>query len=196
MNLIPYVVEDTGRGERSMDIFSRLLMDRIVLIGTAIDDRVANNVIAQLLFLATDDPDQEIKIYINSPGGDVSAGLAVYDTMMYLSSSCCISTMCVGNACSIAALLLASGTKGHRSSLPHSRIMIHQPFGAVYGRASEIELQAEEMLRIKGYVHDILAKLTGKTKEEIEVDIDKERSLSPTDAINYGLIDVKCANKS
>lgn len=187
MSLTPYVIEDTGRGERSMDIFSRLLMDRVVFIGTEIDDHVANTVVAQLLFLVTDDPKKDINIYINSPGGYISSGLAILDTMRFL--GCDINTYCIGQAASMAALLLAAGTKGKRHVLPHSRIMIHQPLGGVGGTSADIVLQADEILRNKKTVSEILAGSTGKSVEQIITDSDRDRWFSAEEAVKYGLVD-------
>lgn len=187
MSLVPYVIEDTGRGERSMDIYSRLLKDRIVLIGQPIDDHLANIVIAQLLFLMTDDPKKDIQIFINSPGGYVTAGLAIYDTIRFL--GCDVNTYCIGQAASMGALLLAAGKKGKRKALPHSRIMIHQPAGGIIGTSADIKLQAQEILRLKEYLAEILAECTGQTKEKIYKDFDRDFFMSPKEAIEYGLID-------
>ena len=183
----PYVIERTTRGERSYDIFSRLLMDRIVFLGTAIDDNVANIIIAQLLFLQAEDPEKDIYVYVNSPGGSVYAGLAIYDTMQYLSAP--VNTMCMGMAASMGALLLAAGTKGKRSALPNSRIMIHQPSGGSQGTASDIEIQAREILYARERLNQILAKHTGQTVEQIADDVDRDRFMSPEEAVQYGLID-------
>ena len=187
MALIPYVVEDTGRGERSMDIYSRLLKDRIVLIGEEISDHLANTVIAQLLFLMTDDPKKDILIFINSPGGYITAGLAIYDTIRFL--GCDVSTYCIGQAASMGALLLAAGTKGKRKALPHSRIMIHQPAGGVMGTSADIKLQAKEILTLKQYLGEILSECTGQTIEKILKDSDRDFFMSPQEAIDYGIID-------
>jgi len=187
MSLVPYVIEDTGRGERSMDIYSRLLKDRIVLIGQQIDDHLANVVIAQLLFLMTDDPKKDIQIFINSPGGYITAGLAIFDTIRFL--GCNVNTYCIGQAASMGALLLAAGTKGKRKALPHSRIMIHQPSGGVMGTSADIKLQAAEILRLKDYLSEILADCTGQSKEQIIKDSDRDFFMSPAEAIKYGLID-------
>ncbi|MEZ5315170.1 MAG: ATP-dependent Clp protease proteolytic subunit [Chlamydiales bacterium] len=187
MTLVPYVIEDTGRGERAMDIYSRLLKDRIVLIGTQIDEHLANNVIAQLLYLKSDDPKKDIQVFINSPGGYITAGLAIYDTMRFL--GCDVNTYCIGQAASMGALLLAAGTKGKRRALPHSRIMIHQPSGGIMGTSDDIRLQAEEILRLKQYLADILAECTGQTVKKILADSERDCFMSPKEAIEYGLID-------
>lgn len=187
MTLVPYVIEDTGRGERAMDIYSRLLKDRIVLIGTAIDEHLANTVIAQLLFLMSEDPKKDIQIFINSPGGYITAGLAIYDTMRFL--GCDINTYCIGQAASMGALLLAAGTKGKRKALPHSRMMIHQPSGGIMGTSADIKLQADEILRLKDYLSQILADCTGQTVQKIIEDSDRDFFMSPEQAIEYGLID-------
>jgi ATP-dependent Clp protease, protease subunit len=183
----PYVIERTSRGERSYDIFSRLLMDRIVFLGTPVDDNVANIIIAQLLFLEAEDPERDIYLYINSPGGSVYAGLAIYDTMQYLKAP--VSTMCMGMAASMGAVLLAAGTKGKRSALPNSRIMIHQPSGGSQGTAADIEIQAKEILYARERLNQILADHTGKPVEQVAEDVDRDRFLSPEDAQTYGLID-------
>ena len=187
MTLVPYVIEDTGRGERAMDIYSRLLKDRIVLIGQAIDEHVANTVIAQLLYLMSDDPKKDIQVFINSPGGYITAGLAIFDTMRFL--GCDVNTYCIGQAASMGALLLAAGTKGKRRALPHSRIMIHQPSGGIMGTSADIKLQAEEILRLKQYLAEILADCSGQTVEKILEDSERDFFMSPQDAIDYGLID-------
>lgn len=187
MTLVPYVIEDTGRGERSMDIYSRLLKDRIVLIGEEITDHLANIVIAQLLFLMTEDPKKDIQIFINSPGGYITAGLAIYDTIRFL--GCDVSTYCIGQAASMGALLLAAGTKGKRRALPHSRIMIHQPSGGIFGTSSDIEIQAVEILRLKQHMSEILSDCTGQTKEKILLDSERDYFMDPVQAIEYGLID-------
>jgi ATP-dependent Clp protease protease subunit len=181
------VVEQTGRGERAYDIFSRLLKERIVFVGSEVDDGVASLVIAQLLFLESEDPDKDISVYINSPGGSVSAGLAIYDTIQYIRPN--VATICIGMAASMAAVLLAGGTKGKRSALPNSRIMIHQPWGGAQGTASDISIQAEEILRTKRRLNEILASHTGKPLEQIEKDTDRDRYMSSEDAKAYGLID-------
>lgn len=187
MNLVPIVIEQTARGERAYDIYSRLLKDRIIFIGTPIDDNVANLVIAQLLFLTAEDPEKEISLYINSPGGYVTAGLAIYDTMQFIQSP--VATICIGQACSMAALLLAGGTKGKRGALANSRIMIHQPWGGVQGQVTDIEIQTRELINIKKIVNNILAKHTGKSIEEIERDTERNFFMSPIEALEYGLID-------
>jgi ATP-dependent Clp protease protease subunit len=183
----PYVIERGSRGERSYDIFSRLLMDRIIFMGSAVDDNVANIIIAQLLFLEADDPGKDIFLYINSPGGAVYSGLAIYDTIQYMQSP--VNTMCMGMAASMGALLLATGTKGKRSALPNSRIMIHQPSGGSQGTASDIEIQAREILYARERLNQILAKHTGQTVEQIADDVDRDRFMSPEEAVQYGLID-------
>jgi ATP-dependent Clp protease protease subunit len=184
---VPFVLEQTERGERSMDIFSRLLMDRIIFIGTPINDTVASLVTAQLLFLESQDPDKDINIYINSPGGSVTAGLAIYDTMQFVKPA--IATTCVGQAASMGAVLLAGGTAGKRFALPNARIMIHQPHGGMQGQATDIEIQAREMLRIKRKLNEILARHTGKTLDQIEVDSDRDRFMTAEEALEYKLID-------
>jgi len=191
--LVPIVVEQTNRGERSYDIYSRLLKDRIIFIGTPIDDYVANLVIAQLIFLEADDPGQDIFIYINSPGGVVTSGLAIYDTMQYVKPD--IQTICIGQAASMGAVLLAAGAKGKRHSLPNSRIMIHQPSGGYQGQASDIEIQAKETLKIKERLNGILAKHTGKTKEELEKDSDRDYFMAAEEARAYGLVDEVIASR-
>ena len=185
--LVPMVVEQTGRGERAYDIFSRLLKERIVFIGTPIDDVIASLVIAQLLFLESEDPDKDINLYINSPGGSVSSGLAIYDTMQYIRPD--VSTICIGLAASMGAVLLTGGAKGKRSGLPNSRIMIRQPWGGVQGTASDISIQAEEILRTKKRLNEILAHHTGQPLEVIERDTDRDRYMSSEEAKTYGLID-------
>ena len=187
MTLVPYVVEDTGKGERAMDIFSRLLKDRIVLIGQEITEQLANVVIAQLLFLMSEDPKKDIQIFINSPGGYITAGLAIYDTVRFL--GCDVNTYCIGQAASMGALLLAAGTKGKRRALPHSRIMIHQPSGGVMGTSLDIKLQAEEILRLKQYLAEILAECSGQSVKKILVDSERDFFMSPQEAIDYGLVD-------
>ncbi|HET7275689.1 MAG TPA: ATP-dependent Clp endopeptidase proteolytic subunit ClpP [Longimicrobiaceae bacterium] len=183
----PYVIERSSRGERSYDIFSRLLMDRIVFLGSAINDDVANIVIAQLLFLQADNPEKDIYMYINSPGGSVYAGLAIYDTMQYLSSP--VNTYCMGIAASMGSFLLAAGTKGKRYSLPNSRIMLHQPSGGSQGTAADIEIQAKEILYIRERLNAIYAERTGQPVEKIMDDLDRDRFMSPEEAKDYGLID-------
>jgi ATP-dependent Clp protease protease subunit len=181
------VIEQTSRGERAYDIYSRLLKDRIIFLGTAIDDNVANTVIAQLLFLEADDPDKDIYLYVNSPGGVVTAGLAIYDTMNYI--KCPVSTICIGQAASMGALLLASGTKGKRFSLPHARIMIHQPMGGFQGQATDIEIHAREILNMKDTLNKILANHTGQQLDKIRTDTDRDFFMSGDDAKTYGIVD-------
>ena len=183
----PYVIERTSRGERSYDIFSRLLMDRIVFLGSAVDDNVANIIIAQLLFLDAEDPDRDIYLYINSPGGSVYSGLAIYDTMRHLRAP--VSTFCVGMAASMAAVLVAAGEKGKRAALPNSRIMIHQPSSGAHGTASDIEIAAKEILHIRENLNGILAFHTGQSAERIAEDVDRDRFMSPLEAVDYGIID-------
>jgi len=185
--LIPMVIEQSSRGERAYDIFSRLLKDRIIFLGTAINDEIANLLIAQLLFLESEDPGREINFYINSPGGSVTSGLAVYDTMQYIKPD--IATVCIGQAASMGALLLAAGTAGKRYSLPNARIMIHQPMGGVQGQASDIALQAKEILRLKETLNDILAKHTGKPLDRIQKDTDRDFFMSGDESKKYGIID-------
>jgi ATP-dependent Clp protease protease subunit len=187
MSLVPIVVERSNRGERAYDIFSRLLKDRIIFLGDAIEDHVANLVIAQLLFLVAEDPDKDINLYINSPGGVVTAGLAIYDTMQYL--KCPVSTICIGQASSMGALLLTAGTKGKRFALPNARIMIHQPLGGVQGQATDIDIQAREILRMRETINGILVHHTGQSMENIRRDTDRDFFMSPEQAREYGLID-------
>ncbi len=184
---IPFVIEKTSRGERQYDIYSRLLEDRIVFIGSPIDDSVANVVIAQLLFLQKENKNQDINIYINSPGGSVTAGLAIYDTMQFV--QCPVATYCIGQAASMGAVLLAAGTKGKRHALPNSRIMIHQPWGGVQGTAEDISIQAEEILRLKRRLNEILALHTGQPVEKIEKDADRDFHMDSQEAKDYGLVD-------
>ena len=183
----PYVIERTSRGERSYDIFSRLLMDRIVFLGTGIDDNVANIIVAQLLFLDAEDPERDIFMYINSPGGSVYSGMAIYDTMQHLRAP--VATFCVGMALSMGAVLLTAGAKGKRNSLPNSRIMLHQPSGGSQGTAADIEIAAKEILHIRGRLNQIIAKHTGQSVERIADDVDRDRFMSPQEAVEYGLID-------
>jgi len=185
--LVPMVVEQTGRGERGYDIYSRLLVDRIVFLGTPVDDTVSNVIIAQLLFLQMTDPKKDIHLYINSPGGSVTAGLAIYDTMQFL--TCDVNTYCIGQAASMGAVLLAAGTKGKRYALPNARIMIHQPWGGVQGQATDISIQAQEILRLKDRINEILAKHCGKSVETVARDTDRDRFMSAEDAKTYGLVD-------
>jgi ATP-dependent Clp protease protease subunit len=187
MSIVPIVIEQTGRTERAYDIYSRLLKDRIIFLGTAIDDNIANVVIAQLLFLQTEDPDKDIHIYVNSPGGSVTAGLAIYDTMQYVKPNIC--TYCIGQAASMGALLLCAGTAGKRFSLPNSRIMIHQPIGGFYGQATDVEIHAREILKMKDLLNSILAKHTGQDLEKIRVDTERDYFMSGDDAKQYGLVD-------
>jgi ATP-dependent Clp protease protease subunit len=187
MNLIPMVVEQSDRGERAYDIFSRLLKERIIFIGTPIDDDVANLIIAQLLFLDGEDSGKEISIYVNSPGGVVSAGLAIYDTMQYIKSPC--TTICVGQAASMAAVLLTAGAKGKRYALPNSRVLIHQPMGGAQGQASDIEIHAKEILKLREELNKILSKHTGQTIKKIEKDTDRDYYMSAEEAKEYGIID-------
>lgn len=187
MNYVPIVVEQTARGERSYDIYSRLLKDRIVFLGGPIDDTVANIIIAQLLFLEAEDPDKDIHLYINSPGGVVTAGMAIYDTMQYVKPQ--VSTICVGSAASMGAVLLTSGATGKRYALPHSRVMIHQPLGGVQGQATEIEIHAREILRMREELNGILTRHSGRTLEEIKADTERDHFLSAEEAKDYGLID-------
>ncbi len=183
----PYVIERSSRGERTYDVFSRLLMDRIIFLGTPINDDVANVVIAQLLFLEADNPERDIHIYINSPGGSVSAGMAIYDTMQFLKSP--VNTNCMGLAASMGSFLLAAGRPGKRSALPHSRIMIHQPSGGTQGTASDIEIQAREILYLRAKMNELMAKHTGRPVEQIERDMDRDRFMSADEAKSYGIID-------
>jgi ATP-dependent Clp protease protease subunit len=187
MTLIPMVVEQDGRGERAFDIYSRLLKDRIIFLGSTINDDVANIVIAQMLFLEADNPDKDISIYINSPGGIVTAGLAIYDTMEFVKPS--VSTICVGQAASMGALLLSAGTKGKRFALPHARILIHQPMGGFQGQASDIDIQAREILRMKEELNNILVKHTGQDPEKINLDTDRDFFMSGQQAKEYGIVD-------
>ncbi|MBI3800310.1 MAG: ATP-dependent Clp endopeptidase proteolytic subunit ClpP [Deltaproteobacteria bacterium] len=187
MNIIPTVIEQTGMGERAYDLFSRLLKDRIVILGSAITDDVAGIIAAQFLFLESEDSEKDIHFYINSPGGSVTAGMAIYDTMQYVRPD--ISTLCVGQAASMGALLLAAGAKGKRYALPHARVMIHQPWGGVEGQASDIGIHAREILRVRDELNQILCKHTGQTLTRIERDTDRDRFLSSREACDYGLID-------
>lgn len=187
MSIIPIVIEQTGRTERAYDIYSRLLKDRIVFIGNPIEDILANTVIAQLLFLQTEDPDKDIHLYINSPGGVVSAGLAIYDTIQYIKPD--IATYCIGQAASMAALLLTAGTKGKRFVLPHSRVMIHQPIGGFYGQATDVEIHAREILKMKESLNKILSKHTGQPLDKIQVDTERDYFMSGQEAKDYGIVD-------
>jgi len=187
MNLVPMVVEQSPRGERSFDIYSRLLRERIIFLGTSVGDDVTSSLVAQLLFLEAEDPDKDITFYINSPGGSVTAGLAIYDTMQYV--KCDIATLCMGQAASMGALLLAAGTAGKRYALPNSRIMIHQPMGGYQGQATEIDIHAQEILRMRDDLNKILAKHTGHTVKKLKNDTDRDNFMSPTEAKKYGIID-------
>ncbi|WP_400162651.1 ATP-dependent Clp endopeptidase proteolytic subunit ClpP [Brevibacillus sp. TJ4] len=187
MNLIPTVIEQTNRGERAYDIYSRLLKDRIIFLGTPINDTVANIVVAQLLFLQAEDPDKDIHLYINSPGGSITAGMAIYDTMNFIKPD--VSTICVGMAASMGAFLLAAGAKGKRFALPNSEVMIHQPLGGAQGQASDIEIAAKRILRMRDHLNRILAERTGQPLERIEKDTDRDNFLSAAQAVEYGLID-------
>ena len=187
MTLIPMVVEQDGRGERAFDIYSRLLKDRIIFLGTAIDDEVSNLVIAQMLYLESEDPDKEIFFYLNTPGGHVSSGLAIYDTMQYIKPAVC--TVCMGQAASMGALLLAAGQKGKRYALPHSRILIHQPLGGFSGQATDIDIQAREILRLKEDLNQILAELTGQPMKKITADTERDYYMTGAQAREYGIID-------
>ena len=185
--LIPIVVEQSSRGERAYDIYSRLLKDRIIFIGDQVNDGIANTVIAQMLFLESEDPDKDINVYINSPGGSVTAGLAIYDTMQYIKPD--VATICMGQASSLAALLLASGAKNKRYSLPHARVMIHQPLGGVQGQATDIDIQAREIMKIKSAIHDILVEHTGQKIEKIREDTERDFFMSSYEAKEYGIVD-------
>ena len=192
-NLVPIVIEQTGRGERAYDIYSRLLRDRIVILGGGINDDVSNLVVAQLLFLESEDPEKDIFLYINSPGGSVTAGLAIYDTMQYIKPD--VSTLCIGQAASMAAWLLASGAKAKRYALPHARIMIHQPLGGVQGQAADIDIQAREILRLREQMNNILVKHTGQSLKKVEKDTDRDLFMTGKQAVEYGLIDEVIANR-
>lgn len=190
----PYVIERSSRGERSYDVYSRLLMDRIIFLGTPVNDDVANMIIAQLLFLEADNPGRDIHLYINSPGGSVSAGLAIYDTMQFLKSP--VNTICMGLAASMGAFLLTAGAKGKRSALPNSRIMIHQPSGGASGTAADIEIQAKEIIYLRSRMNELMAKHTGRPLEQIERDVDRDRFMSAAEAVQYGLIDQVVASRA
>ncbi|HOD29859.1 MAG TPA: ATP-dependent Clp endopeptidase proteolytic subunit ClpP [Syntrophales bacterium] len=194
MPLIPMVIEQDGRGERAFDIYSRLLKDRIIFLGTAIDDDVANLIIAQLLYLESEDPDKEIFFYLNSPGGHVSSGLAIYDTMQYIKPTVC--TVCMGQAASMAALLLAAGQRGKRYALPHTRILIHQPLGGFQGQATDIDIQAREILRLKDELNKILASVTGQELSKIMMDTERDYFMTPEQARHYGIIDEIIAKRA
>jgi ATP-dependent Clp protease protease subunit len=187
MSVIPIVIEQTGRSERAYDIYSRLLRDRIIFLGTAIDDHVANTVVAQILFLQTEDPDKDIHIYVNSPGGIVTAGLAIYDTMQYVKPN--IATYCIGQAASMGALLLAAGTKGKRFSLPHARVMLHQPMGGFQGQATDIEIHAREILKMKDTLNQIISRHTVQPLDKIRTDTDRDFFMSAHEAREYGVVD-------
>lgn len=187
MSFVPTVVEQSSRGERSFDIFSRLLRERIIFLGTPIDDMVANLVVAQMLLLDSENPEKDIMLYINSPGGSVTAGFAIYDTMQHIRSD--VSTICLGQAASMGAFLLSSGTKGKRLALPHSRVLIHQPLGGAQGQATDIEIQAAEIIRIKRSLNEILATNTGQSIKKIEKDTDRDYIMTPEEALEYGMID-------
>ena len=193
MPLVPMILETTGRTERAYDIYSRLLKDRIIFLGTAINDEIANLIVAQLLFLQSDDPNKDISLYINSPGGSVTAGLAIYDTMQFL--KCDINTYCIGQAASMGAVLLAAGTKGKRFALPNSRVMIHQPWGGAQGTASDISIQAREILKIRDTLLKILSDASGKTVEEVGKDSDRDFFMSADEAKEYGLVDKVISHK-
>ena len=193
MNYVPMVVEQSGRGERAYDIYSRLLKDRIIFLGGPIDDNVANVVIAQLLFLESEDPDKDIHLYINSPGGVVTAGLAIYDTMQYIKPD--VSTICIGQAASMGSVLLAAGAKGKRYALPYSRIMIHQPLGGVQGQSTDIQIQAREILRIRETLNEILSRHTGQSVKKLTEDTERDNFMSALEAKKYGLIDEVITNR-
>lgn len=193
MALIPMVVEQTSRGERAFDIYSRLLKDNIIFLGTPIDDQIANLIVAQLLFLEAEDPEKDINVYINSPGGSVTAGLAIYDTMQFIRPD--VTTICVGMCASMGALLLTAGAKGKRFALPNSRILIHQPSGGMHGQATDVRIHAEELIRIRELTSQILAKHTGQSMEQIESDVERDRYLSADQAKEYGLIDEVIAHR-
>ncbi|MCB1805586.1 MAG: ATP-dependent Clp endopeptidase proteolytic subunit ClpP [Candidatus Competibacteraceae bacterium] len=194
LNLVPMVVEQTARGERAYDIYSRLLKERVIFIVGPIEDYMANLVVAQLLFLEAENPDKDIHIYINSPGGAVTAGMAVYDTMQFIRPD--VSTMCVGQAASMGALLLTGGTKGKRFALPHSRLMIHQPLGGFQGQATDIDIHAREILRVRERLNEVLAKHTGQPLEKIAEDTDRDRFMGGAEAVEYGLIDAVLSHRS
>lgn len=187
MPLVPMVVEQTSAGERSFDIYSRLLKDRIIFLGEEIDDRTASLIVAQLLFLESEDPDKDISLYINSPGGSVTAGMAIYDTMQFI--KCDVSTICIGMAASMGAFLLSSGAKGKRMALPNSEIMIHQPLGGVKGQAEDIKIHTERLLKIRDTMNRIISENTGQTIEQVEKDTDRDNFMTPEDALSYGIID-------
>jgi len=187
MSFVPVVIEQSSRGERSFDIFSRLLRERIIFLGTPVDDMVANLIVAQMLLLDSENPEKDIMLYINSPGGSVTAGFAIYDTMQHIRAD--VSTICLGQAASMGAFLLAAGTKGKRMALPHSRVLIHQPLGGAQGQATDIEIQAAEIIRIKKSLNEILAQNTGQSLKKIEKDTDRDYIMTPDEALEYGMID-------
>ena len=187
MSFVPVVIEQSSRGERSFDIFSRLLRERIIFLGTPVDDMVANLIVAQLLLLDSENPEKDIMLYINSPGGSVTAGLAIYDTMQHIRAD--VQTICLGQAASMGAFLLCSGAKGKRMALPHSRVLIHQPLGGAQGQATDIEIQAQEILRIKKTLNEIMASNTGQSIKKIEKDTDRDYIMTPKEALEYGMID-------
>ncbi|HEX8369144.1 MAG TPA: ATP-dependent Clp endopeptidase proteolytic subunit ClpP [Pyrinomonadaceae bacterium] len=187
MALVPMVVEQTSRGERAFDIYSRLLKDSIIFIGTPIDDMIANLIVAQLLFLEAEDPERDINLYINSPGGSITAGMAIYDTMQFIRND--VTTICIGQCASMGAMLLTAGTKGKRFALPHSRILIHQPSGGAQGQATDVRIMAEEIIRMRELTSRLLAHHTGQSYEQVEKDVERDRILSPIQAKEYGLID-------
>ncbi len=193
MSLVPYVIEQTSRGERSYDIFSRLLKDRIIFLGEEVTDASASIIVAQLLFLESEDPDKDISLYINSPGGSVTAGMAIYDTMKYI--KCDVSTICIGMAASMGAFLLAGGTKGKRMALPNAEIMIHQPSGGAKGQATEIKIVAENILKIKKKLNRMLAENTGKPIEQVEIDTERDNYMSAEEALDYGIVDKIITNR-
>ena len=194
MSLVPIVIESSGRGERSFDIYSRLLRDRIVFLNSEVNDQTASLIVAQLLFLESEDPDKDISLYINSPGGSVSAGMAIYDTMQFIRPK--VSTICLGMAASMGAFLLAGGAKGKRYALPHSRIMIHQPLGGAEGQASDVEIRARQLTLIKRQMNEMMAGFTGRTYEELVRDTDRDNFMSAQEALAYGLIDKVLTNRS
>ncbi len=194
LNLVPMVVEQTARGERAYDIYSRLLKERVVFIVGAVEDHMANLIVAQLLFLESENPDKDIHLYINSPGGSVTSGLSIYDTMQFV--NCDVSTICVGQAASMGALLLAGGTKGKRFALPHSRVMVHQPSAGFQGQATDISIHANEVLELKARLNKIMSKHTGQTVEQIEADLERDRFMSAEAAVEYGIIDTVLAERT
>ena len=193
MSLVPYVIEQTSRGERSYDIFSRLLKDRIIFLGEEVTDASASIIVAQLLFLESEDPDKDISLYINSPGGSVTAGMAIYDTMKYI--KCDVSTICIGMAASMGAFLLAGGTKGKRMALPNAEIMIHQPSGGAKGQATEIKIVAENILKVKAKLNKMLSENTGKPIEQVEIDTERDNYMSAEEALDYGIVDKIITNR-